>query len=388
MDKQLKQHKIFMFSSVHFWQDTRIFFKEAKSLSNNGWDVSFFAVGQNEGYEQIEDHNLTICLLPRNKSKFRFHQWFFLYKKALESDAKYYHFHDPELLLVSWLIKKKKPDVITIYDMHENFPKQIRTKSWIPKLLRLPLSIFIKSTEKIFLNSCDQIIFAETSYKEDYQGLAVNTIDILNYPLHVEDDSSEKTTMMPTLIYVGDITEDRNIFGMIEVIHRVVNKFGCMCCLKLIGPIEAKLKRKVDQLINDYQLSHLVHWYGRIPYDEIWPHYYQADIGLCLLHPIPNYQNSLATKLFEYMAARLPIVASNFPDWEELVHESNCGITIDPLDHNQTAVEIVRLLNNPELLKRHGNSGRKAFEKQFNWSSEEKKLLSIYDQRKYLDGKC
>lgn len=371
----LDKNNVFMFSSVHNWMDTRILKKEAFSLIKSGKNIEFYAIGNQEEAPFIE--GIQFHLMKKGKKWSRPFKWFFLMKKALRSGAKYYHFHDAELLCLAPLIRKQKPNAVIIYDMHEYFAAQISTKDWLPAPVRRPISKLVCVLEKKLMRYCDGVIFAETSYKQyftEYKGL---TKDILNYPLPIEQNKMQKEEVF-TLIYVGDITEDRNIMGMIEVAKIVMERGRFQFQLKLIGPIAQSLKDKVNRKIIEYCLEGYIFWYGRIPYEDIWNHYFSADVGLCLLKPIPNYKNSLATKLFEYMAAGLPIIASDFPDWKSLLIENNCGLFANPLDSNEIAQLIEHLEHDKVLAQKLGTNGREAFETQFSWKSEEEKLAVFY----------
>lgn len=377
---ELNENKIFMFSSVHVWMDTRIFNKELKSLADAGKTIDYYAIESKKKHREIDIPKLiTLNLLPRGTKFTRFKRWNYLLNQALESDARYYHFHDPELLYVAKKIKKLKPKSVIIYDMHEYFPGQITTKEWIPFFLRFSTSQVVKLLEKKWMNFCDGVIFAESSYSKYHSNYQGKKETILNYPLWKKYEKKIISSLF-TLIYVGDITEDRNIRGMIELVKNLKDRGHKQFQLKLIGSIQSTLKENLEKIILDYGISDYIHWYGRISYEKIWEYYFSADIGLCLLYPIPNYKNSLPTKLFEYMAAGLPIVASNFPDWEKLVSDTNSGITVDPLNNEQIVAAIEEIKTNKKMAEAFSENGRQAFEKNYNWKTEEKKLLSFYKQ--------
>jgi glycosyltransferase involved in cell wall biosynthesis len=119
---------------------------------------------------------------------------------------------------------------------------------------------------------------------------------------------------------------------------------------------------------------------GPIPHEEVFDVLVRSHIGLAVLHPDPNYVDSLPTKLFEYMAAGLPVVASNFPLWKEIVEGNRCGITVDPLDSKAIAQAIEYLLTHPEEALQMGENGRRAVEEKYNWEAESKKLLGVYSK--------
>lgn len=371
----LNGDKVFMFSSVHNWMDTRILNKEAISLVEQGKRVEFYAVGNKNDAPQIQGINFHLTL--QKKKWLRPLNWLFLAQEIIKSDAKFYHFHDAELLCLTSFIRKKKPDAVIIYDMHEYFVGQISTKDWLPAMLRKPISNVIKIMEKRMMRFCDGVIYAEKSYQQyfpEYKGI---TEEILNYPLQVKRKNAQKESVF-TLIYVGDITEDRNIMGMIEVAKLLKERGFIQFQMKLIGPVTETLRIKVAKKVKEFSLENMIHFYGRIPYEAIWTHYFSAHVGLCLLKPIPNYKNSMATKLYEYMAASLPILASNFPDWSSLLSENNCGLVVDPTDFNQITQLVEQLEGNNKLSQELGINGRKAFERKYSWESQADKLGEFY----------
>jgi glycosyltransferase involved in cell wall biosynthesis len=102
--------------------------------------------------------------------------------------------------------------------------------------------------------------------------------------------------------------------------------------------------------------------------------------GLVTLHPIINYLDSLPVKMFEYMAASIPPIASNFPLWREIIEGNNCGLCVDPLDPAAIAKAIDYLVTHPDEARRMGENGRRAVIEKYNWSFEEVKLLRFYEQ--------
>lgn len=376
---ELDDEVIFMFSSVHNWMDTRIWNKEIASLVENGKKIEYYAIGSEQ--RKCTVPGVEIHLLDEGSKKDRPKRWSYLFQQALKSKAKFYHFHDPELLYVAKKIKKYKPDAVIIYDMHEYFYGQLSTKDWIPKLIRKPLAKIVKYFERKWMKACDGAIFAEQSYQQYFNNYQGETIEILNYPIWIPKIDIGKASVF-TLIYVGDITEDRNIYGMIEIVRLLKERNTEQFQLKLIGSMSGTIQEKVQKMITEYELSEEVSYYGRLPYTEIWDHNFSAHVGLCLLKPIPNYKNSMATKLYEYMAAELPIIASDFPLWTSLIENHYCGHTVDPTNYDKIVELIEQLWKEEHLAIQLGKNGRESFEKNYNWENEKNKLIKFYDSLK------
>ena len=94
--------------------------------------------------------------------------------------------------------------------------------------------------------------------------------------------------------------------------------------------------------------------------------------------PLPNHIDAQPNKMFEYMSAEIPVIASNFPLWREIIEGNDCGICVDPLDPSAIATAIDRLVTNPREAQRLGENGRKAVLDRYNWPVEEKNLVAFY----------
>jgi glycosyltransferase involved in cell wall biosynthesis len=103
-----------------------------------------------------------------------------------------------------------------------------------------------------------------------------------------------------------------------------------------------------------------------------------ADIGIALMHPVENYVAAQPNKLFEYMAAGLPVVASDFPWWRNIIEGSGAGLLANPQDPESIADKIEWLIGHPDEAHKMGVAGRRAVDLQYNWTAEFRKLHELY----------
>jgi len=85
-------------------------------------------------------------------------------------------------------------------------------------------------------------------------------------------------------------------------------------------------------------------------------------------------------KMFEYMAAGLPVIASDFPLWRRIVDGAGCGLLVDPLDSAAIARAMQWILDHPEEAEAMGRRGGAAVESNYDWAGEAKKLIGLYCQ--------
>jgi glycosyltransferase involved in cell wall biosynthesis len=368
--------KVCILTSVHPAFDSRIFHKQAKSLVKAGYEVTLIA--QHDKDEVVD--GVKIVALPRPKNRF----WRMLgttwqaFNRARKQKADIYHFHDPELLPTGVLLKLFTKGKI-IYDIHENVRWDIITKSWLLKTLRRPFSLVYRLTEKLSLPFVNEIIIAEDSYIENYKKR--NNISVLrNYPvLSYVGGTAELKALPPTLVYVGGISQNRGVLELIESLRFLKTKYEKVT-LTLVGPIYTKsFEEKIGKLLKELDLQDNVRLAGEAKHQEIYNLLSGCNIGMAILHPEPNYIESLPTKLFEYMAAGLPVIASNFPLWKEIVEGNNCGLTVDPLKPAEIARAVEYLIEHPPEARKMGQNGRKAVSEKYNWENESRKLIELYE---------
>ena len=340
------------------------------------------------GKDEVVDGVKIIALpKPRNRLTRIFGLTWRAFRLALHQRAEIYHFHDPELLpfavLLKWLTRAK-----IVYDVHENVRQQIRTKAWLPVWSRRLISASYVLVEGICLPFIDRVVLAEDSYLENYRRRR-DAVVIRNYPLlslskpraRTGEDEQKGPDRGFRVIYVGGVTGSRGAVQLVEALKIVRADGHAGVTMFLVGPVSsAEMKAKLNALIRQYDLADCCLMPGLVPHEEVFDLLARAHVGVAVLHPEPNYTGSLPTKLFEYMAAGLPVVASNFPLWREIVEGNRCGICVDPLNPKEIAQAIEYLITHPEEARKMGENGRRAVDEKYNWEKEGEKLLKLYEE--------
>ncbi len=368
--------KVCHLTSAHPVNDIRIFYKECISLKNAGYRVYLIVNGEND---RTEDG---INIIGTKKIKNRFLRIFIspvlILLKALKINAKIYHFHDPELMFIGFILKLFGKKVI--FDIHENVALSVRDKTWIPKILRKPVEKIYRLFENFFIIFFDVLILAENSYTKYYP--AKKSKVILNYPLlfkPIKVDDNKKFIMPLRFVYSGVIHETRGIYQILDVFLLLYKK-GYDIYLDLIGRVGSKkLDEYINNFINRNNLNNRVILYGYIPVTQVYKIIENAHIGMALLKPIDTYKASLPTKIFEYMLNGLPVVTSNFELYNYYIKEKNTGICVDYNNTNDATQKIEMLINNEKLMSLKSKNGKFAVLSEFNWASHEKKLIKIYN---------
>ncbi|MBC2175051.1 glycosyltransferase family 4 protein [Listeria booriae] len=377
------KQQVFIFSSVHPWNDTRIFHKQARSLAEAGYDVHVYAIVSETTYDHTIP-NITVQTFHKADLLGRRKIWNQFRDIIKKHQPDYVHLHDPELMLLIRRIKRIS-NASVLFDMHENFPAALASKKIAGRPFPKSIIPFVRHLEQHMLQRADAVLFAEESYKQYYQNISAKKMDILNYPHQNKACNNLSKPSRPLIIYAGAIHEVRGFDEMLATATELRDR-GHQFELLIIGKIPDRLEDKATCYVKQNKLENHVQLLGRMDLQQVNNYYARATVGLALLHPEPNYLGSIATKIFEYMSFGLPFVASNFPLWQEFVTTSGSGLTANPKSVTDIANQIEILLTNNEKHRELSQNGKIAHNQKYNWTHEAQKLLSLYDDLKGGQG--
>jgi len=368
--------KIVHLSSVHDAFDNRIWHKECASLANAGYDVTLIAPHAGgdlrRGGVMLRALPVPTCRLMRFTVTIGQ-----VLRAAVEENASVYHYHDPELMPVGLALKLLGKKVV--YDVHEDYGGSVTRKPWIPVPIRGAASLAVRVCEAIFARTCDRIVAATPVIAAKFH--SGNVVLVQNYPWLEEmksDHGPEYGRRGPVAVYIGALSEDRGVFEMVAAARSVASAlpFRLRVAGKSAPSVAAFLNNAADAM--DYV--------GVVNRSEVAAMLSGARIGLCTLHATANYVASQPTKLDEYMAAGIPVIASDFPVWRAIVQSSGCGILVDPLDVSAIEAAIRWLLQHPEEAEAMGRAGQRAITGQYNWQREARALVAMYGELTLDDG--
>lgn len=358
-------------TSVHPRFDTRIFLKQCRSLAASGHRVSLI-VADGKGDEVRDGVGIIDVGASRGRLDRMVGAGRRVLRRAQALDADVYHLHDPELLLVGLALKRQGK--VVIFDAHEDLPQQILSKSYLHPLMRGTISHLAAWFERFACKRVDHVVAATPIIRSKFTEMGIHATVVANFPilgeLAVQNKAWEKRDQ---ICYVGGITVARGLREMVDAMAIV--KSGAR--LQLAGPIGEKgLREGVGARPGWDRVDEL----GILARKGVRDVLVSSVAGLVTLHPTLAYMDSLPVKMFEYMSAGVPVIASNFPLWREIIEGNDCGLCVDPLDPHAIATAIDRLVGDPALARRMGDNGREAVEQRYNWAIEERHLLALYER--------
>jgi glycosyltransferase involved in cell wall biosynthesis len=355
-------------TSAHKDGDVRIFHKACVSLAKAGFET--YCVVTNT--EHREEQGVHIRGVHSRKGS-RIKRFIFtvrkVYREAIAVKADIYHLHDPELLMIAKKLKRKTGAKV-IFDSHEDVPKQILDKHWIPLVFRKFVSFLYASYEKNICKKLDAIVSVTPIICSRFKAFHLRVEMIANYPDLNEFDFSDATKKRDpkALCYVGGLFPTRGIKELVQAMALVDG------VLHLAGTFSTPaFEAEIKGLLGWQKVK----YYGHVSREQVSDILRHSSIGVVTLLPTASYLEAYPIKLFEYMAAGLPVLASDFPLWRDLVEKYSCTTFVDPASPKDIALKINELLTS-ENAEEMGNRGKNAVMHDLNWQTEATKLIRLY----------
>jgi glycosyltransferase involved in cell wall biosynthesis len=347
--------RVLVMTVVHRPDDARIRHRQVRTLIAEGFPVTYAAPWRATGVDAPE--GLAKRDLPRSSGRDRLAA-LLAARDLLRAEADAHDvivIHDPELLVAVRLAGVDRlPPVV--WDVHEDTAVALGDRPWVPRVLRRVLALGVRRLER-WAERHVHIILAEDGYRSRFR--RVHPV-VRNHPWAAEQSSTSEVAPSayqarerpPRVVYVGRISRGRGL----ETILALGHALGDQARVEVAGDADADVR----ELLDDAVAAGAVQWHGFVPNDAVGALLTGASVGLSLLDDDPNYRVSMPSKVIEYLAHGLPVVATPLPAVQQLLEEHDAGIVVPFGDADASVAAVRRILDDPALLERLAQAGRTA----------------------------
>lgn len=273
-----------------------------------------------------------------------------------------------ELLLISFLNRILFGAKI-VYDLRENYYRNIRWTESFPRWLRRPLAVWVRLKEKLLVPFFHRVIVAEKCYRNEMGFLPPDTLVLENKSELPADFERHPEPGKIVLAFTGTLDESTGVFEAIEITEKLYEKRADVE-LHIIGfCAKANVLADIRNRCTGRKYIRLSAGRMQVSHDSIMGVISKANFGLISYPPSPHTADRIPTKLFEYMSVRLPIIIQNNPAWTELTDPIAAAIVID-----FPSPDVDHLIK--EMTDRTFYTGPVD---DFFWKTEKKKLVDLIE---------
>ncbi len=383
MSRQARaRRRVGVLTSVHPALDTRVFHKQARTLAAAGYRVTLVA----QHARDCRVDGVRIRALPPADSRLRRPLlWWRVLIEALCLHADLYHIHDPELLPLALVLQALTGRPV-VYDVHEYYGDEIRTREWIPRPLRSPAAWLIDRIEQSAASRLGAVVTVNEHMNGRFWRVQPRSVAVHNYPPAEYFPAPAAGTRGRLVVYAGVMTRDR---GLETLYHsgRILKRRLPDVEIAVAGVVDwSGVEPGLPRDPEVWRREAGVRFLGVLPQTEIPALLARASAGWIPFLPTPNNVRSTPNKLLEYMAAALPVVASDFGYMRAIVGDAGSGLLADPGNPVSHADQLARLLEQPDEAASMGERGRAAVLARYTWAGEGEKLVRLYDELAGIRG--
>ena len=377
--------RVCVFTSAHDCTDSRVMKRECATLDEAGYDVTYytpFVCDSDVDVDVVTYADAVSGRLPDLRDRF---SWAARVARLLvDTDYDIYHFHDVEVLPVGVALGLLT-DGVVIYDVHENVEDVLRERPVFPEPIRPFMAAAASITELGLAAFADAIVAASPDIAQRFEAYD-DVTTVTNYPRRrwAEETDAEHRSPSPEgepvrFIYRGLLSEERGIHTLLAAVEQVPDELDVELVLGgryASDAIEALVKRRAAES----DRVDLVEWLPSL--EDGIDLYRDCDVGMMCFHPGPNRNDAVhrSNKLFQYMAAGLPIVVSDVGEWSRLVEDLECGVAVDPERPDEIADTMTGLARDPDRRAALAERGHRAALDRYNWETQGEALLDLYER--------
>ncbi|MCW5717124.1 MAG: glycosyltransferase family 4 protein [Bauldia sp.] len=221
-----------------------------------------------------------------------------------------------------------------VYHEHDS-PMPGRLRPWLAARRR---SVARRSIAVVLPNAARaEIVGGELALPPGQVHTVWNVPRLAELPAPRQRDASGERPLV--LYYHGSITPDR----LPESLAAALVSLGGLASLRIVGYEAPSARGYVEQFRSHAGTAgDLVDFRGTVARDRAMAEAAAADVGLALVPPETDEINmanmaGASNKAFDYMAAGLPLLVTDRPDWRGLVVDPGYGMAVDPRDAGRVA---------------------------------------------------
>lgn len=376
-EKPSRKYEICVITSIHEPYDVRIYQRELLTLVEAGFSVCLVSPWERPP-DRLPCAGWISLPMPRSRwGRLRHGVRTFLV--ALRVETRSYLFHDldfiPWAVLLRWL--KRVP---VVYDCHENYPEEIlHGKEWIPRPFRRPLAAAVRIAEDWAVRRFDAVLTVVPHQIRRFHRAGARCVMVRNF---ASWGARPDVPHEPGLLYSGSLSENYGVNILLGIARELKQRHRPVPLIiaDRFGANQGSRRRFLEIVEREGLPVRLEPEVLPMHIDQLLS---KGCIGLSVAQNSPSKHHAYPTKIFEYMAMGMPVVASDLELTREVIETAGCGVLVPPDDPKAYVEAALEILHDPSRFQLYRQNGLRASEEIFHWKIEGARLVRLF---RYLLG--
>ena len=349
--------------------------KQLRALSELGYRTLALGVAEEAlSYKLTAATEVRLLKKPEGRGPSFFWKIHQMMKKVVEAEpAQVYHASDLYTLTAMRRIARKRGAKL-VYDARERYPYVASTvgRPWVSWVWEMIERRGLRRADAVFTVSESIASHISATYNVDLP------IVLYNVPSRQSVDRNNTLRDLldiapgqAVLLHQGKIQKDRGCTLLVHAMQDVDN-----ADLVFLG--DGPLRSQLEEAVRQKGLDGKVHFLDPVAPEVLLKYTASADIGVTLLEDTcMNHRYALPNKLFEYLMADTPVLASDLPEIEHVITTYDVGRVVYPEDPKAIARVINEMIAAPDHLQKWAANTTKVFET-FNWETASEEFKRVY----------
>lgn len=366
--------KICFVTSMHDWNDDRIFERAAVGLASLGHDVTYVAPAEKD---MVAEGVKIVAIAKRTRMQKHLYGPGEAFKAMKKIDADIYHFYNPNMMFK--MRRWAKAGHSVFIDIHENYEARVDALP-IPSFIRKYAVKWYRRLENRLCSSFQGItVVTETmARKLAPSGSPVLVVDNVPYLKRLEQVELAPKDPRPTIITSGSHSDARNCMKAVEALPYIVKEVPDVK-MKFVGRFQpASYEQELLQKAKELGVADHLETAGMLPWLENFKRISSAHVGCVFYNDNLNNRVTLPNRLYEYMYVGLAVLGEEFPEVKNVLSKNNCGEVVNSQDPKDIAEKSIRLIKNPRQLEQYTVNARNAVLKNHNFENALTRLEAFY----------
>jgi glycosyltransferase involved in cell wall biosynthesis len=270
-----------------------------------------------------------------------------------------------------------------VYDCREDMPSSIRHhKPWFPEPVAIGLSLMTRLLESVGDRLFDGLVTADPTVAKlhahmpaDRKVIFYNVAPTKHFPV----DGPALADREYDVGIIGSISEHTGVLDTVRAVALLRDR-GMRLRVVVAGWFAGAAETTVKQLVDELGLMDQFIFRGAIDHLEVPKLLYNARVGIVSLHDYPKFRHNIASKAFEFMAARVVTVATDLPSQRVFLKHGHNAMFYAPGNVDELARVLSSLLGDLKAAQRLADQARRDFLNRWNLERNIAPYAGLYDR--------